>query len=50
MRRDASAPPHLPLPVPAGLFEAWLDASDDGVLAVDADGRVVLHNPAASRV
>ncbi|HET7599549.1 MAG TPA: sigma 54-interacting transcriptional regulator [Gemmatimonadales bacterium] len=50
MRRDASAPPHLPLPVPAGLFEAWLDASDDGVLAVDAEGRVVLHNPAASRV
>jgi PAS domain S-box-containing protein len=37
-------------PVDAGLFEAWLASTDDGVIAVDAEGRVVLHNPAASRV
>ncbi|HVK00635.1 MAG TPA: sigma 54-interacting transcriptional regulator [Gemmatimonadales bacterium] len=37
-------------PVDAGIFEAWLASTDDGVLAVDAEGRVVLHNPAASRV
>jgi len=36
--------------VDAGIFEAWLASSDDGVVAVDAEGRVVLHNPAASRV
>jgi PAS domain S-box-containing protein len=33
-----------------GIFEAWLDSTQDGVVAVDAEGRVVLHNPAASRV
>jgi PAS domain S-box-containing protein len=33
-----------------GIFEAWLGASDDGAIAVDARGTVVLHNPAASRV
>jgi two-component system response regulator HydG len=33
-----------------GIFEAWLASTDDGVVAVDAEGRVVLHNPAASRV
>ena len=37
-------------PVDAGIFEAWLASTDDGVVAVDAEGRVVLHNPAASRV
>jgi PAS domain S-box-containing protein len=37
-------------PVNAGIFEAWLASTDDGVVAVDAEGRVVLHNPAASRV
>jgi PAS domain S-box-containing protein len=33
-----------------GIFEAWLASTDDGVVAVDAEGQVVLHNPAASRV
>jgi PAS domain S-box-containing protein len=33
-----------------GIFEAWLDATDDGAIAIDAHGGVVLHNPAASRV
>src|SRR5688572_8435077 len=44
--------PHGPAmdPVDAGIFEAWLASTDDGVVAVDAEGRVVLHNPAASRV
>ena len=37
-------------PVDAGIFEAWLASTDDGVVAVDAEGRVVVHNPAASRV
>lgn len=37
-------------PVDAGIFEAWLASTDDGVVAVDAEGKVVLHNPAASRV
>ena len=37
-------------PVDAGIFEAWLASTDDGVVAVDAEGRVVLHNAAASRV
>jgi two-component system, NtrC family, response regulator HydG len=37
-------------PVDSGIFEAWLASTDDGVVAVDAEGRVVLHNPAASRV
>ena len=37
-------------PVDAGIFEAWLASTDDGIVAVDAEGRVVLHNPAASRV
>ncbi len=36
--------------VDAGIFEAWLASTDDGVVAVDAEGRVVLHNAAASRV
>jgi len=36
--------------VDAGIFQAWLASTDDGVVAVDAEGRVVLHNPAASRV
>jgi PAS domain S-box-containing protein len=36
--------------VDPGIFEAWLVSTDDGVVAVDAEGRVVLHNPAASRV
>ncbi len=36
--------------VDAGIFEAWLLSTDDGVVAVDAGGRVVFHNPAASRV
>jgi PAS domain S-box-containing protein len=36
--------------VDAGIFQAWLRSTDDGAVAVDADGRVVLHNPAASRV
>jgi len=33
-----------------GVFQAWIGATDDGAIAVGADGRVVLHNPAASRV
>ena len=33
-------------PVDAGIFEAWLASTDDGVVAVDAEGSVVLHNPA----
>ena len=37
-------------PVDAGILEAWLASTDDGVVAVDAEGRIVLHNPAASRV
>jgi two-component system response regulator HydG len=36
--------------VDPGIFEAWLVSTQDGVVAVDAEGRVVLHNPAASRV
>jgi two-component system response regulator HydG len=36
--------------VDPGIFEAWLVSTDDGVVAVDAEGLVVLHNPAASRV
>ncbi len=36
--------------VDPGIFEAWLASTDDGVVAVDAEGLVVLHNPAASRV
>ncbi len=36
--------------VDPGIFEAWLASADDGVVAVDAEGRVVLHNPAASRI
>jgi PAS domain S-box-containing protein len=36
--------------VDAGLFEAWLASTDDGAVGVDASGRVVLHNQAASRV
>jgi PAS domain S-box-containing protein len=37
-------------PVDAGIFQAWLASTEDGVVAVDAGERVVLHNPAASRV
>jgi PAS domain S-box-containing protein len=33
-----------------GIFSAWLALTDDGALAVDGEGKVVLHNPAASRV
>jgi PAS domain S-box-containing protein len=36
--------------VDVGIFEAWLASTDDGAVGIDADGRVVLHNPAASRV
>ncbi len=36
--------------VDAGIFQAWLASTEDGAVAVDATGRVVLHNPAASRV
>jgi PAS domain S-box-containing protein len=36
--------------VDAGIFEAWLASTDDGAIAIDASGRVLLHNPAASRV
>ena len=36
--------------VDAGIFEAWLASTDDGAVGIDADGRVVLHNPAASRI
>ena len=36
--------------VDAGIFQAWLASTDDGIVAVDAEGMVVLHNPAASRV
>lgn len=36
--------------VDAGIFEAWLASTEDGAVAIDATGRVVLHNPAASRV
>lgn len=34
----------------AGILDAWLGTTDDGVLALDAEGTVVVHNPAASRV
>lgn len=34
----------------APIFEAWLAATDDGAIAVDGAGTVVLHNAAASRV
>lgn len=33
----------------AGLLQAWLDATDDGAIAVDHAGLVVLHNRAATR-
>ncbi len=33
-----------------GIFDAWLRTTDDGALAVDGAGLVVLHNRAASRV
>lgn len=36
--------------VDAGIFQAWLASTDDGAIAIDATGRVLLHNPAASRV
>ena len=36
--------------VDAGIFQAWLASTEDGAVAMDAGGRVVLHNPAASRV
>ncbi|HEX5386873.1 MAG TPA: sigma 54-interacting transcriptional regulator [Gemmatimonadales bacterium] len=51
MRRDpVPTGPSALAPLTAGIVAAWLDASDDGAVAVDAAGRVVLHNPAASRV
>jgi PAS domain S-box-containing protein len=34
----------------SGIFRAWLSATSDGAVAIDADGLVVLHNSAASRV
>ena len=34
----------------AGMFEAWLASTDDGAIGIDPSGRVLLHNPAASRV
>jgi len=37
-------------PLSAEIFRAWLSATQDGAIAVDADGMVVLHNGAASRV
>ncbi len=36
--------------VESSLFEAWLSVTDDGAIAVDPGGAVVLHNAAASRV
>jgi len=36
--------------VDAGIIEAWLASTEDGAVAIDATGHVVLHNPAASRV
>lgn len=36
--------------VDAGIFEAWLASTDDAAIGIDASGRVLLHNPAASRV
>jgi len=33
-----------------GILHAWLQSTDDGAIAVDAGGTVVLHNHAASRV
>ena len=33
-----------------GGSKAWLASTDDAVVAVDTEGRVVLHNPVASRV
>ncbi len=36
--------------VEAGLVRAWLAATDDGAIVIDAGGRVALHNPAASRI
>jgi len=34
----------------SGVLDAWLSATDDGVIAVDDTGTVVLHSAAASRV
>ncbi|HEU5041853.1 MAG TPA: PAS domain-containing protein, partial [Gemmatimonadales bacterium] len=36
--------------VDAGIIQAWLASTEDGAVAIDATGHVVLHNPAASRV
>ena len=36
--------------VDPGIIEAWLASTEDGAVAIDASGVVVLHNPAASRV
>ncbi len=44
-----SIPPEGRAPA-AGILAAWLDATDDAAIAIDAAGAVVLHNPAASRV
>lgn len=37
-------------PADPGILQAWIGVTDDGAIAVDAHGHVVLHNPAASRV
>lgn len=34
----------------AGIFRAWMDATPEGAIAVDAGGAVILHTAAASRV
>jgi PAS domain-containing protein len=44
MRDEATIEAH-----PA-LLRAWLDATPDGVIAVDASGRVLIHNGPASGV
>ncbi len=36
--------------VEPGIFAAWLATTGDAAIAMDNGGRVVLHNPAASRV
>lgn len=36
--------------VEPGIFAAWLATTGDAAIAMDSSGRVVLHNPAASRV
>src|SRR5581483_11934055 len=49
----SAIPPYeeaVSMTVESSLFEAWLSVTDDGAIAVDPGGGVVLHNPAASRV